>query len=360
MLPPVIQTIPAAEARAQILKGVAALPGHQIEGQLNLAQQSGLTSLPSGIRATSINLSGCTSLRALPADLVARRIDLRGCTALASLPASLHCYDLDLRESGVRELPSGIKVANRLDLGDCRQLERLPDGLRAGSLVLRNCTALERLPEGLDVTFLDIGGCTALRDWPATGSISVGRLDASGCVRLRSLPAWLRAVAQLNLSGCGNLGRLPEGLRVSSWLDLGESSITSLPESLRDVRLRWRGIPISHRIAFQPETITVEEIIDEENLELRRVLMERMGYETFLEQAEADTLDQDRDPGGERRLLRVATHDDEDLVCLAVLCPSTARQYILRVPPTMRTCHQAAAWIAGFDDPALYRPLLET
>lgn len=355
-----IQTMTPAEARAQIIKGVETLPGRQISGQLNLAQQLTLTRLPRGIRATSINLDGCVNLRELPADLVARRISLRGCAALASIPAGLRCYDLDLRASGVREIPAGISVDNRLDLSDCRQLERLPDGLRVGSLVLRNCTALRQLPEGLDVSFLDIAGCTGLRDWPATGAIRVGRLDASGCTRLRSLPSWLTNVAQLNLSGCGLMGRLPEGLRVSSWLDLGDSSITSLPESLRDVRLRWRGVPVSHRIAFQPETITVEEIVNEENAELRRVLMERMGYEAFLEQASAETLDRDRDPGGERRLLRVPIEDDEDLVCLAVLCPSTARQYILRVPPTTRTCHQAAAWIAGFDDPALYRPLVET
>jgi hypothetical protein len=349
-----------AEARAQILKGVAALPGWPISGHLDLSNQTKLTSLPTGIRATSINLNGCTKLRALPADLVARRISLRDCPALTSIPSGLHCYDLDLRNSGLRELPAGLKVDNRLDLSDCQQLERLPEGLRVGSLVLRNCSALQQLPEGLDVSFLDIAGCTGLRDWPATGNISVGRLDASGCVRLRSLPDWLTNVAQLHLSGCGNLGRLPEGLRVSSWLDLGESSIMGLPESLRDVRLRWRGVPIDHRIAFQPETITIEEIVNEENAELRRVLLERMGYETFLAQAEAETLDRDRDPGGERRLLRVPMDEDEDLVCLAVLCPSTARQYILRVPPTMRSCHQAAAWIAGFDDPTLYRPLIET
>ena len=360
MSTPVIQTMSASEARAQILKGVAALPGWQISGQLDLSKQPALTSLPSGIRATSINLNGCTELRELPVDLVARRISLRGCTKLTRLPASLHCYDLDLSGSGLRELPAGIRVDNRLDLSDCRQLERLPDQLQPGSLVLRNCTALQQLPEGLDVSFLDISGCTGLRDWPATGNISVGRLDASGCTRLRSLPRWLTNIAQLNLSGCGNLGRLPEGLRVSSWLDLGESSITGLPDSMRDVRLRWRGVPISHRVAFQPETITVDEILNEPNAELRRVLMERMGYEAFLEQAQAETLDRDHDPGGERRLLGVPIDGDEDLVCLAVLCPSTARQYILRVPPATRTCHQAAAWIAGFDDPSLYRPLVET
>jgi hypothetical protein len=30
------------------------------------------------------------------------------------------------------------------------------------------------------------------------------------------------------------------------------------------------------------------------------------------------------------------------------------------VPPNMRTCHQAAAWIAGFDNPKDYRLVAES
>jgi hypothetical protein len=41
-------------------------------------------------------------------------------------------------------------------------------------------------------------------------------------------------------------------------------------------------------------------------------------------------------------------------------CPSTGRQYIIRVPPTTPTCRHAAAWIAGFDNPDDYQPLIET
>ena len=44
---------------------------------------------------------------------------------------------------------------------------------------------------------------------------------------------------------------------------------------------------------------------------------------------------------------------------MMVRCPSTGGRYLLRVPPTMKTCRQAVAWTAGFDDPSLYRPLVE-
>lgn len=139
-----------------------------------------------------------------------------------------------------------------------------------------------------------------------------------------------------------------------------ETEIAALPAALQQTPLRWRGVPIDARIAFQPETITAAEVLAADNAELRRVLLERMGYEAFLQEAKAKLIHQDTDPGGERRLLRVPLPDDEDLVCLAVYCPSTGRQYVLRVPPPMRTCHQAAAWIAGFDDPKLYQPIKET
>lgn len=41
-------------------------------------------------------------------------------------------------------------------------------------------------------------------------------------------------------------------------------------------------------------------------------------------------------------------------------CPSTGRRYLLPVPLTVRSCHAAAAWMAGFERADDYAPLLET
>jgi hypothetical protein len=287
------------------------------------------------------------------------RLDLTN-TGPIELPPGLRCYHLELRGSAVRELPEGLEVEYKLDLQDCHSLERLPENLKVGSLVLRGCTALRALPEGLDVYFLDLQGCVRLEGWPRRARIRIGRLNAGGCTRLSSLPQCLRRLAQLDVSNCPNLCELPEGLEVTSWLDVGGSGVTGLPTSLTGVRLRWRGVPVDERIAFRPETITVAEVLGERNAELRRVLLERFGFERFMREAGAVVIDRDRDAGGERQLLRLALEGDEDLVCVSVSCPSTGRRYLLRVPPTVRTCRQAVAWTAGFDDPALYRPLVET
>jgi hypothetical protein len=295
-----------------------------------------------------------------PANLrVQGKLDLSE-TGVSALPAGLRCYHLDLRGTPIRSLPEGLRVEYKLDLQDCRELEALPAGLKVGSLVLRGCTALKGLPEGLDVYFLDLQGCSRLEGWPRKAAIRIGRLNASGCARLRDLPRGLRNLSQLDISNCPGLRELPEGLRVSSWLDVANTGITRLPTTLRGVRLRWRGVPVDERIAFRPETITVEEILQERNAELRRVLLERFGFERFMLQAGAQVLDRDRDAGGERQLLRVRMQEDEDLVCVSVFCPSTGRRYLLRVPPTMKTCHQAVTWIAGFRNARDYRPLVET
>jgi predicted Rdx family selenoprotein len=139
---------------------------------------------------------------------------------------------------------------------------------------------------------------------------------------------------------------------------LVEAGSQTLPD--QRTPLRWRGVQVNQRIVFAPETITAQEVLETRNTELRRVMLERMTHEKFLLEVNAEVLDQDRDTGGVRKLLRVKLEDDEPLVAIWVICPSTDRNYVLRVPPTMRTCRQAAAWIAGFDNPNDYAPIKET
>ncbi|MBM7844552.1 DUF6745 domain-containing protein [Herpetosiphon giganteus] len=347
----------AATALAQIRAGVEDLGGQPISGTLVLDKD--IEFLPRGIVATAIEAKNCTKLRYLTNDLHAGRLDLSGCTGLTSIPEGLHCFELDLRNTNLEHLPL-VHVQNRLNLSNNIQLKSLPRNLKVGSLVLRGCSALESLPEGIDVNFLDLTDCVNFRRWPSAGRISVGRIVARNCINMPNLPAWLGELAQLSVRGCSSLTELPASLVVHSWLDLGNTEITSLPEDSQVSQLRWNGVPIDERIAFQPETISVSEIIDEVNVERRRVLLERKGYEEFFAQAEAKELDRDRDTGGVRRLLQMPMPNDEDLVCLAVQCPSTDRRYVLRVPPSMRSCHQAAAWIAGFDNPDDYKLLKET
>ncbi|MBD2122514.1 hypothetical protein H6F68_16620 [Trichocoleus sp. FACHB-262] len=185
----------------------------------------------------------------------------------------------------------------------------------------------------------------------------LGPLDLRGEPSLYSLPENLTCES-LDISDCVNLTTLPLGLHVTHWIELAGSGITRLPKGHGFV-LRWRGVQVSDRLAFEPQLMTGQDILNTENVELRRVLIERLGYERFLQQVGGVIRDADTDKGGDRQLICVAFEDDEPLMVLRVTCPSTGHIHILRVPPDMRSCHQAAAWVAGFDNPDDYQPLIE-
>jgi hypothetical protein len=307
----------------------------------------------------ALDFTGNHQLTALPTHLTVTRLNISGCTALTSLPPGLKCYELDAHDTALRTLPEDIQVEFKINLANCPNLTRLPINLKVGVLMLRDCTALPHLPEGLDVNYLDISGCTALRRWPTTGSLRFGELKMSG-TRLRDMPSWITRLTHLDISNCPKLTHLPEGLQVTSWIALNDTTLTTLPESLWGVRVRWHNVLVTEQIVFRPETLTAASVINEHNAEVRRIMLEQIGYDRFFEMANTTVMDQDRDPGGERRLLNVDLPGEEPLVCLSVSCPSTERGYLIRVPPSIATCHQAAAWIAGFDDPNEYHPAIET
>lgn len=277
-----------------------------------------------------------------------------------TLPPGLQCYSLNLQGQPLVELPEGTQVEFKLNLTGCEQLRRLPANLTVSTLVLTNCRSLTSLPENLRVNFLQLDGCTALRHWPQGAEVVNGWVRARDCTALEQLPSSLGPLSSLDVRNCRRLISVPAGVQVSSWIDIGGTGITSLPESLSHIGLRWRGVPVTAQIAFFPETLKGPDILGERNAEVRRVMIEQVGFERFTREVNAQVLDTDTDPGGERKLLRIALENDEPIVLVSLICPSTGRQYLVRVPPDTKTCRQAVAWTAGFDDPAAYAPIQET
>jgi hypothetical protein len=279
---------------------------------------------------------------------------------ITRLPGLLNCYSLSLADQPISALPADLKVEFKLNLTNCNNLTALPANLKVSTLVLTNCTRLTALPEGLQVNFLQLEGCTALQIWPESARVTHGWVRARDCTELRELPPTLGPVASLDLRNCRRIDSIPEQAQIRSWIDIGGTRINSLPESSRGTALRWRGVPVSAQIAFFPETLKSADIIAERNAELRRVMIERVGFEKFIHEVKAEVLDRDQDRGGERKLFRVQLENDEPVVVVSIICPSTGRQYLVRVPPNTRTCRQAVAWTAGFDNPDDYAPVAET
>ena len=294
-----------------------------------------------------------------PAKLETTILDLTGLADSSLLPNEIICHTLIWKDSPLTELPEGWRVSHKLDLSGSRHLESLTDGLHVPVLVLADCQSLAALPENLRVDFLTLDGCTALKHWPDSAQATIGTVSARGCTALERLPV-IGPLTALSLRDCVRIDQLPPGTEVRSWIDIGGTKIESLPESLQGTGLRWRGVSVTPQIAFFPETLKSVDALAESNAEVRRVMIERIGFERFLADVNAHVLHEDTDPGGPRQLLSVEFEGDEPLVCVSVRCPSTSRHYLIRVPPTVRTCHQAVAWTAGFDNADDYVPVVET
>lgn len=99
-----------------------------------------------------------------------------------------------MRDAAIKMLSPDLRVAYRLDLSNCTELESLPDGLQVGTLILAGCVSLRKLPEGLEVSFLDISGCKALGEWPrpAAEADHPVRLAAVGLAAFRLRAARLK------------------------------------------------------------------------------------------------------------------------------------------------------------------------
>ena len=162
------------------------------------------------------------------------------------------------------------------------------------------------------------------------------------------------------------------------WLFRGAAVLTARPDRLcldRSERLHsddgmalrypdgwglyaWRGVRVTEQVILRPETLTSKQIFSERNVEIRRLMIERLGLKQFLSQARAKCLDADQ--GGTRRLYRINLPGDEPIVAVRVQCPSTGQIYFLRVPAEIRTCREAVAWTLGFEKIEEYDPLVET
>jgi len=123
------------------------------------------------------------------------------------------------------------------------------------------------------------------------------------------------------------------------------------------------GVRVSEKVVLAPETLTKEDILNESNLEIRRIMIDQVGYEKFFSMIEYEVLDEDIEPtaGNPRRLLSINLPSDPDrrIVVVEVECSTTHHKYFLRVPPGMRTCLQAVAWTADMN-PEEYVVLVET
>ncbi len=383
-----IKELPVLEATKLVLSRCVALErlpeGLDVE-KLELTACHALRELPPGLRLKSLTIKGCRNLRHLPPDLVVEhltlinaaieevpaiaklsRLKIENCLRLHSLPDKLECQYVHLCHlPRLRTLPAFTsKETRRIELNSLSGIEDLCRAVCADDVNVTGCVNLKRFdPVTLKVSSLVLSNCPKLERLPAR--LTAQRLAVRNCEVLNHLPSPLvlsldsRSGACLDMSGCGSLIMAPEVYDLQGSVCVTHAGWASHPPPVLNFAVRHRSVTLPARDFYSNDP---DAALGQANAEVRRVMLERIGLEKVLAGAKSKVLDEDRDAGGLQQLLHIAARNGSDpqIVYLRCQCPSTARVYLLRVPPVMRTCRAAAAWLAGFDDPEDYQPLLET
>ncbi|MGW3243522.1 DUF6745 domain-containing protein [Streptomyces sp. NPDC001070] len=141
-------------------------------------------------------------------------------------------------------------------------------------------------------------------------------------------------------------------------LDRGDGPALRFPDGF--ALHAWRGMPVPAEFLHGLAGLTPRRIREEENAELRRVMLEHYGYERYLEESGAEPVQ--RDAAGV--LWRIELEGDEPLVMVEVVNSTpepdgTHRTYWLRVPPRTRSAREGVAWTFGLEEDD-YAPERET
>ena len=121
----------------------------------------------------------------------------------------------------------------------------------------------------------------------------------------------------------------------------------------------WHGVRVPAEVIERPETITAERINAEENVEVKRAMIERIGWDRYLDMTQAVPVHQD-DFG---HLYRLSVGEVD---CAVVVVENSTpepdgrvKKYGLQVPLECQTAHAAVAATFGMTADE-YRPTMET
>jgi leucine-rich repeat protein SHOC2 len=108
------------------------------------------------------------------------------------------------------------------------------------------------------------------------------------------------------------------------------------------IKVKMFGVDLPRRYWTKFSKWKAVWLLDEENVEVRRLLIQQIGYDRICQELDAIDLDTWR----EYTLLKIdADIDEEPMVLLKMTCPSTGHIHILRVPPEMTSAEAAITWV---------------
>jgi leucine-rich repeat protein SHOC2 len=267
--------------------------------------------------------------------------------------------ELDLSCKNLMSLPNSIGniyTLKELDITDNKLVE-LPDSI--GNLTnLKKLSVednyLEYLPESignlLNLTHLFIGVNELLCLPESIGNLNNLAYLFLGCNSIAHIPDSfneLRNLIELDL-GYNKIDYLPKSIvsisrLVEINLDANPIDDLSILQALPElIRVKFLGIYPPRRYWTKLSDWSPKWLLDEENAEIRQILIQQIGYDRICQELDAIDLDTWR----EYTLLKINTDiDEEPMVLLKMTCPSTGHIHILRVPPEMTSAAAAITWV---------------
>jgi leucine-rich repeat protein SHOC2 len=248
-------------------------------------------------------------------------------------------YRLDLTGKRLTSLPDSIGSLNYLTILhlDNNRLTVLPDSicnLRKLNILNLNNNYLTKLPD-------NIGNLNKLHTLYAIDNQLTTLPDTTS--RFDNLTA-------LYLTK-NNITKLPDAIRdlhQLKTLNISENPLNDLEvlSSLPNLCHVWfldANLPRQYWTKFdkwQPQWLLYED-----NVEIKRTLIQQIGYEKICRELNTVTIDNWR----EYTLLKIdnieRVYDNETEILLKMTCPSTGHIHILRVPPEMTSAESAITWV---------------
>ncbi|WP_310483114.1 leucine-rich repeat domain-containing protein [Chamaesiphon sp. VAR_48_metabat_403] len=299
---------------------------------------------------------------------------------------------LDLRENKLASLPASIgnlKNLTHLSLQRNR-LTYLPvsiDNLTNLTHLYLSSNFLSSLPEGIGemkkLTHLSLGGNSlavipeSLTELSELIKLNINR-NALDCLPL--MFGRFTKLMHLDLSH-NKIIKLPQSIGKLTnlvTLDLSNNQLSELPDSMSllhnlttlnliknqisDLSMLCKlpklqivqllGVNLRRRYWIKFSEWKAEWLLDETNAELRRRLIQQIGYERIWQELDAIQLDAWReytlfkiDGMAQFYNWRRRENIHEPMVLLKMTCPSTGHIHVLRVPPNITSAEEAIIWV---------------
>ncbi|MGF1486954.1 MAG: leucine-rich repeat domain-containing protein [Prochloraceae cyanobacterium] len=288
---------------------------------------------------------------------------------LATLPDPLidliNLHSLNLAYNKLKNLPEYLKTLTNLAWLNLsyNQLVSIPESL--GNLT--NLTHLNLDKNKLTVIPKNLGDLINLTELYLKYNQLVSIPESLGnltnlthlnlsCNQLVSIPESLGNLTNLSVLYLDNnqLNDLPESFKNFSNLTtfyFNDNKFNNLPKSISGFsKLEWvNRVKISEECQGIPlGNWPVEWLLESENAEARRLLIQVIGYDRICNELGAIELDRWR----EYSLLKIEQEVDiESIHLLKMTCPSSGHIHVLRVPPDITKAREAIKWVNWGIDP---------